>query len=232
MYALNMRAVGYVRVSSEEQSLEGVSLGAQRSKLAAYCQVRDLNLVEVVEDAGVSGGKPLHLRPGGRRVIELAEQRGVGAVVALKLDRLFRNATDCLQVSDRWQRRNVALHLVDLGGQAVDTGSAAGRFFFLMLAGVAEMERGQVSERTKVALAHMKREGLRVGGIPFGMRCGDDGKLCAEPVEVAAVERAYELRSSGVSIRKIAAALQGEGFAHRGKRWHATTVARLLMRRR
>jgi len=57
-----MKAVGYVRVSTEDQAREGVSLEAQRAKITAYCQVKDLELVEVVEDAGISA-KDLR-RPG------------------------------------------------------------------------------------------------------------------------------------------------------------------------
>lgn len=83
--------VGYVRVSTEEQAAEGVSLDAQEAALRAYSAMRGLTLVEVVIDAGVSAGKPLSSREGGRRVLDLVKRGKVGAVIAWKLDRLFRD---------------------------------------------------------------------------------------------------------------------------------------------
>lgn len=77
--------------------------------------MRGLELFEVIIDAGVSAGKPLAAREGGRRVLELVRARKVNAVVALKLDRLFRNCADCLTVISGWDKAAVALHLVDLG---------------------------------------------------------------------------------------------------------------------
>jgi len=56
------KVAGYVRVSSEEQSREGISLDAQRARIVAYCAMRGLDLVELVEDPGVSASKPLKAR--------------------------------------------------------------------------------------------------------------------------------------------------------------------------
>ena len=50
-----MKAIGYVRVSTEEQAREGISLDNQKTKIEAYCELNDLELVEIVEDAGKSG---------------------------------------------------------------------------------------------------------------------------------------------------------------------------------
>lgn len=49
-----MVAIGYVRVSTEDQAKEGVSLDTQKSKIMAYCVLKDLELQETVEDAGIS----------------------------------------------------------------------------------------------------------------------------------------------------------------------------------
>lgn len=223
-----MRAVAYARVSTEEQAVEGVSLEAQAAKLKAYAVVRGLELVGLHEDRGVSGGKPLEERPAGRALLSEVQAGRVDAVVAVKLDRLFRNATDCLAVADRWSKRKVALHLVDLGGQAVDTGSAVGRFFFLMLAGVAEMERNLIRERTKAALTHQAAQGRRVGTVPLGFAAGADGRLVVNDDERLALELLQELWASGMSVRQVAAAMNAAGVPARGRRWHPTTVARVV----
>src|ERR1043166_3785486 len=105
--------VGYIRVSLAEQAAEGISLDAQRAAIDAYAKMRGLDLVEIVAEPGVSGGKALSTRDGGRRILELVRQRRVRSVVAYKLDRLFRDCQDCLATTAGWDRGGVALHLLD-----------------------------------------------------------------------------------------------------------------------
>lgn len=222
--------VGYVRVSTEEQSVEGVSLAAQEARLRAYCAMRGLELAEVVIDAGVSGYKALDVREGGRRVLDMVRSRKVSAVVALKLDRLFRNAADCLEVCGAWDRAGVALHLVDLGGQAVDTSSAMGRFFLTVMAGAAELERNQIAERTSTALQHKKSQNELVGTVPYGFRLAEDG-VHVEPFEPeqAVLRMARDLRASGASLRQIAAELADEGKLSRvGRPFVAAAIANMV----
>src|SRR5262245_11441152 len=75
----------YLRVSTQEQAREGISLAAQEAKLRAYCALRGLRVAEVVTDAGVSGGKAMHNRAGGQRILELVQRGTVGHVVTYKL---------------------------------------------------------------------------------------------------------------------------------------------------
>ncbi len=110
-------AIGYVRVSTEEQAREGVSLEAQTRAVAAYCALRGLDLVRTVVDEGVSAGKPLGARAGGVAVLDAVKRRRVDAVVAYKLDRLFRDCADCLAVTRAWDKVGAALHLIDLGAR-------------------------------------------------------------------------------------------------------------------
>ena len=225
------KAACYVRVSTEEQATEGVSLDAQRESLAAYCAMRQLEVVEMISDEGVSAGKPLVKRPGGERLLELVDTRKIDAVVAYKLDRLFRKAAECLNVAENWQQMGVDVHLVDLGGQAVDTSSAMGKFFLTIMAGVAEMERNLIRERTRTAMQHKIRAGEFTGVAPLGWKPDEDQvKLEQHDSEQIAIQRALELRAQGDSIRKIAKTLVEEGHEPRGATWHPTTVARILKR--
>ena len=52
-----MKAIGYVRVSTEEQAREGVSLENQKDRIRNYCQYKGFSLAQIIEDAGISGGK-------------------------------------------------------------------------------------------------------------------------------------------------------------------------------
>ncbi len=112
--------------------------------------------MKVIREEGVSAGKPLATRPGGERLLQLVARKKVKHVVALKLDRLFRDAEDALHQTKAWDKAGIALHLVDMGGQTLNTATAMGRFFLNMMAGFAELERNLIAERTATALAHKK----------------------------------------------------------------------------
>ena len=107
----DMRVLGYVRCSSIEQATEGLSLEAQRSKVASWCELAGATLVEVVEDAGVSGGRRLADRLGGAQVAALLDSRrpSVDAVVIVRLDRLGRDAAETLAYLRRFAAGPVGL---------------------------------------------------------------------------------------------------------------------------
>jgi len=132
-------AVGYVRVSSEEQATEGVSLDAQEARIRAYATMRGLNLVAIYREEGVSAKVPLRKRPEGTKIVESLSKKRAKHVIAVKLDRLFRNVADALSQTEEWDKAKHALHVIDMGGSAVDTASAMGRMFFTMAAAFAEM---------------------------------------------------------------------------------------------
>lgn len=224
------RAVGYVRVSTEEQAREGVSLDAQSERLRAYCVASGLELVALVREEGVSGSVPLSARPGGAELLRHLAEQGGAHVVALKLDRLFRDAADCLNQCRAWDRAGLALHLVDMGGSALNTGSAMGRMFLTMTAAFAELERNLIAERTKAALSHKRNKGEAVSRAPRGLRIVD-GRLAPDPGSdgLRLAERARALRAEGMSLVAVAAALEREGFRpERGRRFYASTVRYLL----
>lgn len=220
------RAVGYVRVSTEEQVREGVSLDAQAARLQAYAAARDIQLLEVIRDEGLSG-KDLE-RPGMRRLIAACQAGEVQAVVVVKLDRLSRRTRDLLYlVEDVFQAHDVALHSL---AESVDTASASGRFFLRIMGALAEMERELIGERTAAALAHKKARGERLGTTPLGYRTPAPGQpLELVPDEQATIQRILALWRRGRSYRAIAAQLIREGRrTKRGARWHHSTVAHVV----
>ncbi len=218
-------AVGYVRVSTEEQSREGVSLDAQRARIAAYCLANDLDLIEVIEDAGISG-KSMKNRPGLEAALDRLENGKAEALVVLKLDRLSRSTRDVLDLTDRIQKHGWELHSMS---EKLDTGSAAGRFVLTILAALAEMEREQISERTRFALDHKRSKGERLGTTPYGFETTEDGRMIPIRAEQEALGYIAELRREGMPYATIAEHLNAEGIpTKRGKRWYASTVASLI----
>ena len=222
------KAVCYIRVSTEEQVRGGVSLAAQEEKLIAYCQLNDLEPVAMIREEGVSGAKPLSTRPGGAELLALVSKKQVGHVVALKLDRVFRDAADALNQTKAWDKAGVALHLVDMGGQTLNTATAMGRFFLGMMAGFAELERNLIAERTSTAMAHKKAHLEAYSPTPYGFnRVGDS--LAENPQELRTVTQIQLWRQTGWSLRAIAGELIRLGApTKRGGTWASSTVKRIL----
>lgn len=224
--AADRRAVGYVRVSSQEQALGGLSLDAQEERVRAYCALQGLDLVHLYRDEGVSAGKPLSDRPMGRELMQALEAGEAVHVVAIKLDRLFRSAVDCLQRATEWDQAGIAMHLIDHGGQSINTSSAMGRFFLTLMAGMAEWERNVIGERTAAALAQKRKRGERLGGTPLGFTTPEPGaEMQPDSQELEAVRLILRRRRGGKSFRDIAAELDLRGLpTKRGGKWHACTV--------
>ncbi|MBX3233524.1 MAG: recombinase family protein [Labilithrix sp.] len=224
------RLIGYIRVSTEGQADGGVSLDAQRQKLAAYAVALDVELVRIVEDAGYSA-KSL-ARPGLRAALrDLEEGRATGLLVA-KLDRLTRSVRDLGALVDEYFSTRFALVSV---ADAIDTRTAAGRLVMNVLGAVSQWEREATVERTKEALAHLRDEGIALGAPPLGWDRIDErdgaGRLRIAPnlEELSTIERVRALRDDGLSLRAIAAVLTAEGRrTKRGGRWRAVTVQRAL----
>lgn len=229
-----MKAIGYVRCSTQEQSDSGLGLEAQRTRIRAYATLKGLRLVDIIEDAAVSGGKPLASRDGGARLLEVLRQHRADSVVMLKLDRGFRNAGDCLTTVEQWERKGIALHVADLGGNAIDTTSDAGRFMLVVLAGAAEMERNLTRERTRAAMAVKRANGQRIGSVPYGFDLETDGTtLLANVAEQAVIREIRTMREAGKTLKAIANALTERGVRTKtGKstRWSHSAVARILKR--
>src|ERR1035437_8433063 len=103
----NMRAIGYIRVSTDKQADRGVSLDAQSEKVRAMAVVQGAELVDVIVDAGESA-KSLN-RPGMARLMSLVDFGAVDTVITAKLDRLTRSVADLAELLKRFERRGVSL---------------------------------------------------------------------------------------------------------------------------
>jgi DNA invertase Pin-like site-specific DNA recombinase len=223
-----LAAVGYVRVSTLEQASEGVSLDAQAARIAAYCQLAGLQLVELIREEGISASIPLVERPAGQRVIAALRQHKAGHVVAFKLDRLFRDAADALNQTRAWDKGGIALHLVDVGGQTINTAAAMGRMFLTMMAGFAELERNLIAERTASALQHKKARREIYNHVPLGFDEGA-GKLIENPAEQVIIQFIKKAHSECMPMRRIAEHLNCKGMkGKQGGRFYASTIRCIL----
>lgn len=200
------RALGYVRVSTAEQSASGAGMDAQRSALRAEADSRGWDL-ELVEDAGYSAKDTK--RPGLASALARLEAGEADVLVVAKLDRLSRSVHDFTGVLAQAARQHWSVVCLDLG---VDTSTPAGELQAHVVASMAHYERRLIGQRTRDGLAAKRAAGVRLGR-PQALS-GD------------VVARIVRARQAGDSFRAIAAALQADGVptARGGAVWHASTV--------
>src|SRR5438477_4134127 len=207
----SMRAIGYVRVSTDRQADHGVSLEAQEAKIRAMAVVQGSEIVELIVDGGESA-KNLN-RPGMERLLSLVDAGKVQTVIIAKLDRLTRSVKDLAELLERFTRRGVSLVSV---AESLDTGTAAGRLVLNIMTAVSQWEREAIGERTRDAMHHKRANGERVGTVPFGYRAAPDGlHVEADPAEQGILSRIRELKAEGYTTRRIADELNRQGFTTR-----------------
>ena len=220
------KAIGYVRVSTTEQAIEGISLDNQKAKIRAYCGLNDLELVSIIEDAGKSG-KNLN-REGIQELLRNVKSKAIDAVIVYKLDRMSRKVMDTLILIETIEKASITFHSLN---EKIDTGTAIGRFFLNITASLAQMERDLISERTKDALQMKISNGKRAGQIPYGWRLSDDGDtLIMHQKEQEAISLIKRLHEKGYSYRAICIELKKAGHKPIGKIWHPKTIGSVLRR--
>ena len=134
------QAIGYIRVSTEKQANEGVSLEAQEAKIVTWCKANGYELVQVYVDAGISG-KRMDTRK--ELLAALASLKKGMALVSYSLSRLARSTKDALAIGEAVAKKKA--DMVSLTEQ-IDTTTAAGKMMFQMLSVLAEFERNLVAE--------------------------------------------------------------------------------------
>lgn len=211
------RALAYFRVSTDEQGADGHGMAAQRHAVNAYAVAHGLEVIETYQD--VSSGKTLAKRPGLKAAIARLEDRSQNGsrplvLIVAKLDRLSRSMLDFATMIERSQRNGWSLVVVE---PEIDLATPYGRAMANVIITFAQLEREMIGERTKVALAAARRNGVTLG------------RPRAMPTET--LSALWELRHAGLSYRATAATLNERGIrGPQGGRWHDRSV--LLAERR
>lgn len=227
--------LAYARVSTIEQAADGTtSINEQIRKAKAVADLRGASSFDFVTfiDKGVSGGRPLHARPAGKELLATAKPGDV--IVASKMDRLFRSASDALNTAEMLKSRKVDLILVDMGTSPV-TENGTSKIFFGMLALVAEFERNRIAERMEDGRRGKRGRNGHLGGVaPYGYRVvGSKRDSVLEPVpeEQPILQEVLALAGKKVSSWHIAKALNEKGFKNRtGKPFECYQVVRIMER--
>jgi DNA invertase Pin-like site-specific DNA recombinase len=176
-----MRAAIYLRVSTDEQTTEN-----QRRQLLEVAELAKWNIVEIYEDAGISGTKGRDKRPAFDRLCKDATRRRFDIVAAWSVDRLGRSLQHLIEFLGEIHGAGVDLYLHQ---QGIDTSTPAGKAMFQMMGVFAEFERAMIVDRVHAGLDRAKAAGKTLGRP----------KIARD----LAAEIAADL-TAGVPLRKIA----------------------------
>jgi len=205
-----VKAIAYLRVSTQEQARSGLGLAAQRIAIETEARRRGWSVTVYVDDGWSAGSLS---RPALQEALRALKRGEAEALVVAKLDRLSRSLVDFAGLMDVSRREGWALVALDLG---IDTTTPAGELVANVMASVAQWERRVIAQRTKEALAAAKQRGVHVG------------RRSTLPPEV--VERVRVRRAQGLTLRAIAAELNAEGVptGQGGAEWRANSVSLVL----
>jgi len=206
-----MKAIGYVRVSTEGQVRDGVSLDMQREKVKAWANLHDAELISIYADEGVSGSKTD--RDGLRHAIDTVKEHKA-VLVVYSISRFSRSTIHTLAIAEELKKSGCKLVSIQ---ENIDTETPAGRLAFRMLASCSEFEREQLSERTREGMAHKRSQGFRIGSIPHGYK-DDNGKLIPDETEQKIIRLVNKLRQEGLSLRQISKRLEARKVFNRNNK--------------
>lgn len=216
-------AIGYVRVSTEEQSL---GPDAQRSAIERWADSRGVRIAAMFEDHGISGGAPAEKRPGLLAALDALRAHGAGLLVAAKRDRIARDTVIAAMVEQAAGRAGAVVTTAD---GSSDGPGPEGQLMRGIVDVFAAYERGVIKSRTRAALAVKRSRNERTGQIPYGYILAADGVHLEEnPAEQAIIASIRTLRAAGLSLRAVVAECERRGIISRaGRPFALTQIARI-----
>lgn len=227
------RTAIYLRVSSEDQ-VEKYGLPIQRERCRAQTTAKGWQVVAEFEDAGISGTKGANQRPGLAALLQAAHKGEIDSVIVLALDRLARKALLVLSLIDELTQCGVDIVSCK---ESLDTSTPHGKFVVTILAGVSELERDVIVQRTSAGRDERgKKDGERGGRVPFGYQRWEDGLITVDKEAAEVVQRIFKERANNKTLTAIAEGLNASGIspARKGQdrynsaKWYASTVQSVL----
>ena len=212
----------YLRVSTEDQAREGFSLPEQKERLEIFCKFKSYEIVDYYEDAGISA-KTGNYRPEFERLKEDIKSKRINTIIALKLDRITRSIFD-------WEKLMTFLDendaYIDCANDEVNTTNANGKMVSRLLMSVSQNEIERTSERTKVGLAGVIKQGHLPSQAPLGYK-HENKKLVIDYSTKDVVIRIFELYYNGNSYQTISNILNEEQVLGKTN-WRDSTITAIL----
>jgi site-specific DNA recombinase len=221
-----MLAIGYIRVSTDQQVESGLGLEAQKKAINELATKMGASSLEFFGDEGLSGALALEKRPGIVQALSALNKDAV--LIVAKRDRLGRDPLVLAMIESAVKRKGA--RIISCAGEGTENDDPSSIFMRRLVDAFGEYERLIIGARVKAALGIKKDKGERVGYVPFGCTLQEDGKTLAPcEDELLLLNHIAALRTQQYSIRKIAAALNKEHkFNRGGSPWNHASVHRML----
>ena len=201
----------YARVSTEEQAQHGTSLESQAERCRALAEKLGATEMRSFVDRGISGTDIA--RPGLQALLAAARAHEVAAVVCLDPDRLARNLSHQLIITDQLEGIGVELHFVQFERRPTPDG----RLLYAIRGAIAEFEAHKIRERTRQGKQQRLREGKAVTGTQIlGYAYDRRRRGFVVDVAEAAIVRAVFAMAPQMSTQAIADALNAAGLHAKG----------------
>ena len=231
---------GYVRVSTEEQAINGVSIETQKDLISKFVLDKFNREVDhFFVDAGVSGTIPITERPASRELTDTMDEFDI--IVSTRLDRLSRTSGDLLQTIPIFEATGVAYYLCEQFGEMpiaypkkktksslrskFDMNEMVNKIMVMVLSAVAEIEHGSTVDRLKEGKLVWADKGYSIGGrTPFGYKKVEEKvkygnrvkrriKLVEIPEEQEVIDFIKKLKKRGLGSRRISRQIE-ENFTN------------------
>ncbi|HLC19943.1 MAG TPA: recombinase family protein [Candidatus Nanoarchaeia archaeon] len=188
----------YVRVSTEEQAKEGISIDAQIERCKAFCIARGWKVFKIYTDAGYSAGTMN--RPALKDLINDINEKKLEILLVYKIDRFSRKLKDLISILEDLKSRGVNFTSVT---EQIDTTTAMGEAFFQIIGVFAQLERGMVKERVEMAFDKKISSGEALSRAPMGYLY-QNSKLTINREEAQKVKEIFEMWGAGINYKEIA----------------------------
>lgn len=235
-----IKAVGYVRVSTDSQVRHGYSLDEQREEIVRYCNDQQYALLEIFSDEGVSGAKADEdemtvARDGLLDMLVYVKEMGVRYIVVLSTSRLWRSDMVRVLIHRELKKSNVDVKAIDRPQYSIYTQNPNEVLVNGMLELLDVYERLEIALKLKRGrIQKAKGGGYAGGGIPFGYYCPHGGKkLLIQQEEAEAVQQVFQLKElmPTLTLQKISDFMNLLGYTGKnGKDFNPMLVKRILDR--
>ena len=166
-----IRVACYIRVSTQEQCLHGLSLESQREALISYAKAHNMQVVDIYADEGITARKALNKRLQFQRLIKDVQAGKIDLILVTKLDRWFRNIKDYHNTQEILEKHNCNWRTIY---ESYDTSTSSGRLHINIMLSVNQDECDRTSERIKAVFEHKKRQKeATTGAMPLGYKVVD-----------------------------------------------------------
>lgn len=171
-----IRAVIYIRVSTEEQARHGYSLQAQKERLVEYCNNNGYKIIETYADEGKSARSKLNSRKELLRLIQDAKEKKFDRIVFWRLDRWFRNIADFYKIQELLDTNKIDWECSD---EEYNTTTSNGRLHLNIKLSIAQNESDQTGDRIRFNFANMIQNKRAIQGshcMPLGYKVAGEEK--------------------------------------------------------